>query len=1128
MHSDIKAVYDSLKSSLEDSFPHEMSSLQEFTAGMFSNETFEQAVANLVNSKVTFWDKLVNFFRNLFSLDSSYDSLINKLINIVDVTDDVYEGSETLEAKYVYGNSHTIKSRKKLESLNDTIENTLDDLSNVTKRSSENSKFKAVFAEVKEQFKELLKKYEKDSNEYKVESIKILNKFISSQLNSAEARLSDINNFNNSLYEQLKTYASTFNALETTIKKSLEELKKEKGISDEDYNTLFNQTNSLVNKSNNIQKILLEYAKNEMLNKNDLFSDQYKEVYLQYENKYRQEGKKKGFTKDALDEYVNKQLSENRKKIQAESKEEFNDLISSSIVDISQISSIVNSEKDFTHPIIRVVSRVLDGVKNAYQSIIQPKMLEIQSKTDIFLEGSRLKSSDENYKNLVEYSKKDEAFLKGEYQIGFKDSFQEMIEQVKSLKIEDEILLKQAEDKIYRKWFKENTTKDSLNNTIPLSKWKTDRSKLTQKEKDYLDYTLSVAKDSNANYNIEAKSLKKTLLGVDYYQLPSQHKEMITHIKNLGIIKYGKEMFDDTFKLRQDDTSYGEEMSKRDGKTEYMVYTDISGKEIKYVPIHHRGKIEKSKQSIDLATMYAVEYQSSVKFKEKTKVISELKMFIDVISENKFTKVKGVGLRAIVGAKGVKVEYSKENANILNLLETMMNNRIYDKTKEYVGKIGPVDIAKIESFIRGVTSRAGMALNVIGAPVNLITGKTQTLLENLRDPNLNLSNIKKAESFFRKNLGVTIDDLGRNVYKSLPNQMLFQFGGIMGADILQNSFEKNKALSLTGTKGLYMFQEGGEHWIQSVHTMSILDAAKILDEKGNYLDKNGKISSKKDAASILDISVLENGNLTTTIKTPFYTTLDRMKTYNNGGNATIRSYIQTSLIKAQGNYSQEYQAEMQRHLLGTMLMHFKKHIISPGLSKFRGFGTNVFADPKDISLQFDSDLQRVDEGNYTTWSRYLLKSFIPKVKSLQFKLMTEEWNEMDDWEKGNIKKTMVEIAYVALVATSALLFAGAAPDDDDYDSLWYAAAITRRLQSDALQYVDVTEAWRLLKNPISSITFLERTTHVVGSLTNYITPFMDDRNETTFNAVAALGKLVPGKALITNPKTTYNFSNRKN
>lgn len=1132
LYNDIKSVYNVLKPLLEEEFPHEMSSIEEFTSGMFSNTEFETQVESLINTKTNFWDKLVQFFRNLFGLDSSYDNLINQLLDLVDTSDQSYQGKDVLESRYKVGNVTRVP-KKGLNSISEDIDQTLQNLENITTRSAvKNLKFSEKLQSTRTEINKLLDKYDITSDEYRLESIKIFNKFMQGQLYASDIRLDDEDDFNTRLYKQIKAYNDTFINLQKSIKNSIKELKDNKTISSDEYSELYKEVDNLSKQSAHLSDKLYERAK-DAVKKINIFSDQYKETLLHYQHQFREEGKKLGLTKYDLDEYVNKKIAENRDKIQLESDQEWNDLIESPLNDISNVSAMINSEKDFNHPIIRVFSRILDSVKHTYQNIIQPKLIELQSKTDEFLKDSRLKSSDENYKNLVEWSKDDEAFLVGEYQIGFRDSFISLMNEVnsdefgKNLTDIEKAKLKKSK---LKNWFKENTFKDENGITKPKAKWKTDLSKLSQKERDYLSYIQSVAKESHENYGINVKSLKKTTLGVDYYRLPSQHKEMITHLKNAKGKEVFKEIWNDKFKLRTDDTTQGE-TDITEGKDVYIVHRDLSGKEVKYVPIHYRGKIDKAHQSIDLATIYALEYQNSVKFKEKTKVHADLEMFIDVIQENGFIKKQGIGKRVISYFKAdgdtTPVVHSKEDAYLIKQLETMLNNRLYDKTSTYLGKIGSADVSKIESFIRGSVSRTSQALNIIGAPVNLITGKSQTILEVIRDPNLSITNIKNAEKFFFSNIGNTLDDLGRNVYKSLPNQLLMSFGGLVTSEMLQNNFEKNKTLALANTKPLFFLQEGGEHWIQSIHTMTILDSAKILDKDGNYLDKEGNITTKDKAASILDISVLENGNLTTTIKTPFYTTIDRMKSYQEGGSGTVRSYIQSSLIKTQGQYSTEYQAELQRNVMGKALFHFKKHILSPGLSRWRGFSTNAFVKTEDIVLNYESDLLRPDEGNYVTTIRFLTRTVLPKLAKLQLSLINNEWNEMDEWEKGNIVRTFSEIALIMTMASSALLFAGAAPDDDDYDGFWYAAVIARRVQSDASQYYNINEAWKTFRNPISSLKFLENSSALIGALSNYLNPIAEDRNEKMLKSSKNMFKyFLPGQAIMNNPKEQYMWNQR--
>ena len=1141
LHDDLNKIYLSLKPLLEGKFSHEMSSLEEFTAGMFSNKEFEFEVEQLINTKTSFWNILKDFFKNLFGLSKDYDVLIDQLLRLIDTTDENYVGEDTLEAKIFNKRPPIVK--KGLEVVIYNIEKTLEDLEKTTARHGSSESYTKLLKSTQKEINDLLDLYEKNSNEYIVESMKIFNNFMNQQLSRTEFRLDNIKDFNSKLYEQMTTYNRMFMSMQNEIKLSLKDMLNQNLISKENYLKIFDNTSENTTLSHDLN-IKLKIAAKEKLKSLDVFSDQVKIIYLEYSDKYRKEGKQKGLVKNELEEYVNKQMSENRDLIKQDTQEYWVNLLENPLLDVSATAALVNTEKALLSPIIRIVSRILDGVKHTYTSIVQPKLLEIQSETNKFLEGKSFQSSDKNYENLVEWSEDGVGYIKGEYKIGFRESFIKLMTEVnaedfgKDLSDVEKIKLKKSTLKI---WFKENTTRvkngvDDVGNiqyiTKPADKWKTDFLQMSQKDIDYLNFVRKGFAEANSNYGITVKSLKKTTLGVDYYQLPSQHKELTTHLKNGNMMQMAKEIYEDTFKLRTDDTTLGELSETVDNKAAYVVYTDISGKEIKYVPIHHRGKIDKKDQSIDIPTLLSLEIQNSVKFKEKTKVHNDIKMFVDVIEENGYMETVGIGnkiVSRISGKNEITPEIKYGKSNTIKVLETMMNNRIYDKTSTNVQGTSAVDVSKIEGFVRGIVSRAGMALKVVGAPVNVISGNANTFFQVIKDPNLNVGNVGNAASYFTKHFNATLADTGRNVYKSLPNQILMQFGALVSADLLQNTFEKNKTLNIVNPKAIFFMQEAGEHWNQALHTLTILDATKILDKNGNYLDKNGNITSKDNAVSLLDIQVLENGNLTTTLKTPFYTTMDRMKEYNKGGDATIRSYVQSSLIKSQGQYSVEYQSQFQRMLIGKMISHFKKHILDPGLDRFRGLGTNLVGNEDDMIFNYDEDLQRIDEGSYVTFLRWLFRTVLPKIGILKNYMITNEWSEMDDWEKGNIKRTFAELGFVMLAATTAALSAGAASDDDDDNSFfWWAAATSRRVQSNALQFVDPNEAWRVLKNPVSSLRFLEDSSKFIGTMTNYLNPFEEDRNEKFIKQATKMkDNWVPGAKLFNeNYKQQYNYMNK--
>jgi len=1120
---DIKKEYVKVKNFLKEDYSHELSSIEEFTAAMFSNKEFETEVKELLNNN-NFWNSIKNFIKKIFNLPSTYDKLLENIIDLSEKeSSDFFE--DTLDSKYNIG----LKKNEKKNSLNDLshkINEVLKVLEIQSSRLGENSKFRKNLKNTTSQIKEAEKKFENNLDEYRKETISVFLNFMTDQLYRVESRISNDKIFNSRLFNSSKAYIDSFISIQEDIDNALNELFKSEILSEEEYSKMNNLLKNLEGVALRSKQELIKSGKNYIKSNNGQFIKGYREIELKHKYLYEKEGREKGYFGNNLQEYVNKKMSENRDLIKKETSEDFNNMLDHPIVDIDSLSTMFNSEKDFNHPIINIFSSILDKVKDLYENNIQTKLVNLQEKTDSFLKDKRLKSSDENFKNMIEISKSGTVFLKGNYKIEYYDLIEDLTNKkekaFKEFGKDSEEYKKAVED--FANFIKENTIELDDFRKVPIEKWKNDFKDLTEDEKSYLKVIQNLAKESDSSYGIKTKSLKKTVGYASFYELPKIRKSQISSLKSGNLIETAKEFYNETFTRQTDQEDLGQEEFENNI---YKVYTNLSGKEVKYVPIHYRIPIDLKHQSIDLPTIYALEYQNAVKFKHKNIVANDLLMFKDVIQEGKFIKKKGFGSRiisSVYNKNNTAIEYTKEDAHLIKMLDTILNNRLYDKTNEYAGKIFGQDVNKVESFLRGTISKASMALNSIGAPANLITGKAQNLFEVIRDPNLTLDNVKNAEKYYYTHLGGFIDDIGRNVYKSIGNQLLLSYGGLVSSHMLQNNFEKNKTLALLNDKPLYFFQESGEHHIAAIHTMTILDSAKILDKNGNYLNSKGQIvSNKQDAASLLDISVIEKGMLTTTIKKPFYTTLDKINEFSRGGKSTVRSYIQSSLIKAQGNYGYEYTSELQRHFYGKALFHFKKHIISPALSRWRGISTNLGKD-EDVILKYNYDLQRPDEGNYVTTIRFIKNVVLPKIKAFQLSLIIKEFKDRDSWEQANIRRTFTELAVISTFASLAYLFAASAGDDDD--EMWFAAAVFRRLQSEASQYYDITEAWRVLKNPISSLAFLESTSKLLGSITNFIDPFTDDRLEHFEKNTVNMTKFIPGNKIFKEPKEAFEYLNR--
>ncbi len=1125
---DFTKLYNNIKNNkIYNTYNHELSSLEEFTAGLLSNKDFRKAVNINVNLQTNFFNKLINFFKNLFGIQNN--NILNNLLQLVDTSNEVFISNEIFESKIQKGTIYK-RFRDVNKTLDEKIENTLYVLQEQSSRNEGTNKFKSKINKTSKQINSIKNKLGKDTNEYKIELIDIFSNFMKDQLTSINYRLNQPKVFNSRIFNSSKSYIDSFSNLQNDIEKTLEELKNNDYITDEQYLEKLNILSNLEGLTSQAERKILKAGKKYIENNASGFITGYKEVELEYRDKYKKEAINNNVPKNKIDSYVNKKMSENRQEIKNNTLKSFRELIDNPILDIKQMSYLVNSEKDLLNPIIQIFSAILDKVQNTFDNIIQPKLLELQKDTENFINKNRLKSSDEIYKKLVTTSEDGEIFLRGEYKIEYYNIVKKLRNNIFNAELKfgeysDEHKEAMSE---YSKFKIENTVYINEYMTIPSDKWLDNLSDLSKEEKDYLNKIQELAIESNDKYITNVKSLKKTMLYANFYKLPSVRKDLITNLKKGNIIETAKEYYKEQFTQQIDQTDLGdiEQISK--DKNTYQVYTDMSGKEINYVPIHFRAKLEPKYQSIDLATLYALEYQNAVKYNEKNKVTSDLVMFKEVISENKFYKTQGIGNKIVTNkATGQVVLHSKEDAFLIKKLESMLNNRLYDKTSEYAGQIAGKDVNKIESFLRSTISKASMALNLISAPANLVTGKSQSFLEILRDPNLTNQDVLSAEKFYYSNTAGFLNDLGKNVYNSLGNQILLSNGGLVSYGMLQNNFEKNKTLSLTGTKPLFFLQEAGEHHIQGIHTFTILSSAKILDKDGNYLNKDGEIvDDKSKAASILDLYQLnDKGELEISLKNKtFYTNFDTINPYNLSGKDTLRSYIASSLIKSQGQYSRTYQSEAERHFFGKALYHFKKHIISPSLSRWRGLGTNVIGKEEDIVLNYNYNLMRPDEGNYVTTLRWLRYKVLPTIKSLQLKMLLTDFNQLDDWEKGNIKKTFSELALVTTFSSLALLFASAAGDDDDL--FWYAATVFRRLESEAAQYYDVNEAWRVLKNPISTLNFLEDSNDVVSSLLNVVDPLEDDKLNNLYDETTDLVKYIPGNKMFKESKKAYDYLNR--
>jgi hypothetical protein len=315
---------------------------------------------------------------------------------------------------------------------------------------------------------------------------------------------------------------------------------------------------------------------------------------------------------------------------------------------------------------------------------------------------------------------------------------------------------------------------------------------------------------------------------------------------------------------------------------------------------------------------------------------------------------------------------------------------------------------------------------------------------------------------------------------------------------------------------------GGEHWVQSVLTASVLDSIKVMDADNNYIDKNGNVVDKSKSASLLDMLYIdkEDGILKINDKV-IYTTQSLTSKVNEGGKAKINLLIKKKIMDCFGNYDPNTQPEALRHWWGKLFMMFRRFFVEMGTKRYMGFTNSlkskeeIDADPEKFK-QYSYALQNYEEGVYTSAMRYLAHGVIPALKQMKFDIISKEWNKLSDLERGNIRYAVGELVATAVILplTAMLLgsMLGGAGDGDDDKVLYFWLYQVNRMESELAQYRNPSANIKLLRSPIPSMRILENSLDAIGKTINVFDweeEYKSGPNKGKLKVIRSWEKLIP-------------------
>jgi hypothetical protein len=1065
----------------------------EFVAEFYSNPEFRDAVKELSDN---WWKKIMDAIRRMFDVakNPEYTKLFDTIINFVEGDYQDFEGIKhydrvfAKEAEFKKPELDTIEKR-----LTNLVNKAKDNISQVRARtSSSRSKNKSARREHLKNITNLLTEMENvdEAEKWKVlvQYSKAMAKTVYSLTKKTDSLLSKSKNVRkdsllpsiNAFEDYLAAYdlKSEIDDILSDAKINQSKLKPEELMAVAEISKIMNELagshDSLLSLFKKIKKeqAITIFARPE--NNTQIETDhrirltkEYNEVKPPNESKF---------------EYISRMLSTRDKEMyENDLMKAAEKIVNDPAFDISNFERISGNPLNTKSKLIQIITNISNAVRDRITSQYKDYELMLGKFHEQYIKEKGNKPPSELYKNLYEQDKDGNYFFKGKYSIKFRDIYieefvpleQELLnleaqfreDGLTKLEIKQKQEVKDAKKKI-NDWLKEHTEKDQTDTLgqdwVPKKKYLNEE--LTGIDKDLLKEAISLIKDSHKQTGGKRSLIRRTGQ-VQFFKFPSITKsefERTIEKDFKGILKEKKDFFT---KVRPDEIGYSEAVSNK-------------GESLKSIKIHFRGRIDPNQQSLDVFTILRTEKLNALNYREKSKEETTMLLLADISKTKDYYQISKKTGKPLLNAfnkydqtETIKGEFSQEYSRIKGIIE----RNLYDTFHTSSIGIAGVDLSKVSDFVNGMTASIAMSANLASGTANLTNGFTQLFIEAFGGDVFSTKSLLKAEKKYTQDIPHILGDLANPVKKSFTNQLLEMYDVFGGFDPSTQDFIRNTiAKKIASRKTMNGLNEMGEHAMNAVVTMAVLDSLKVMNSNHKHIDKDGNVVSEEKAVSLLDmLKMNKDGKLVMDDKVK-YTKHNLTLEYNQGGKVHINLLIKNKVFDLFGVYDINFKNELSKHWLGKSVMMFKNYFLSAADYRFTGFTTSLKnkEDLTEDELSYSSAKKDYIEGTYVSLIRYFKQGVIPSLKSLQLMHMKGVYNNLSEHEKANLKKATLEIMLtsVLLPCIGALLAAGAGPDDDE---IWFLAYQTRRLESELSQFRNPIEATKIITNPVAGIKLIQ-------------------------------------------------------
>lgn len=411
------------------------------------------------------------------------------------------------------------------------------------------------------------------------------------------------------------------------------------------------------------------------------------------------------------------------------------------------------------------------------------------------------------------------------------------------------------------------------------------------------------------------------------------------------------------------------------------------------------------------------------------------------------------GAKRRVVKKGDKVIRGEESWSF-TALKQFLEVHVSGKEKEdlTVNILGTkVSVTKAVDKLSQWVRMKNLGFNFITMTSNLISSKVFATLESLVGNYTTVKSSAFANKEFFSILPTVISSFNGVRSTDRISSLMTYFG--LGRDIREmfDDLDKHVLMRNQPDKTLMYGYEKGDYFTKAVVMIAILDNYRVKDNKWYTARESTKEGLNFDEmTSAYDmLKVDKDGKVNTSIPE---------SVINN-----ITARMKTISSRVDGSLSPEDKGAIYQNAVFSMV----------GLHRgwlFEGLSRRL------KSKGYDFTLNQVTEGEYRTVMDLIGRFFMSKQKIQVLKNLLAKYNELEDYQKENLKRVMLELSMIAAFTIIALVLNSGDDDEEDYlrDLLAYQA---NRVLLEVSSFYNPNEFVSAIKDPIVPARDLELVTN---------------------------------------------------